>query len=101
MSFSRWHTESETRIAMVVVSVAGAPIAREALREFSLKGQSRAYLSTVCRTSDRRPMRGTQCSVPQLHFVRKFSAKICRIRLIGWLARGTLERADGTMNIMH
>ena len=79
---------------MVVVSVRGALIARDALREFSLKGQSRAYLSAVCRTSDKRPMRGIQCSVPPLHFIRKFSAKICRIRLIGWLAQGT-TRACG------
>jgi hypothetical protein len=39
-------------------------------------------------------MRGTQCSVPPLHLIRKFSAKICRIRLIGWLGQGT-TRACG------
>ena len=39
MSFSRWQTESDTRIAKVVVSVAGALIVRAVPREFSLKGR--------------------------------------------------------------
>ena len=80
-------------MAKVVVSVPAAADCARGARVFSLKGHSRAYLVAdyaADRTSDLCVEISAESH--RYNFIRKLRAKICRIRVIGWLARGTIER---------